>query len=208
VPSTELCGDGIDNDCDDLRDCNDPNCAAAPSCAQVEAAEICGDCVDNDGDGQVDYEDRDCCPMPMALRLKRLQLSPASLRMPGDRLKLSGVYAPFPPATFNPMGQDTSIQVSDPHGTVFCASIPARYWHWPSLRTFRFRDGKARFASGLSEGHFSIARNGSVTFSARGRRAQVAPMDVGQVQVTIGVGDQCSQATTPVFQRRAGFVFP
>src|SRR5262245_46899193 len=32
VPSTEVCTDGIDNDCDNLIDCADPNCSADPAC--------------------------------------------------------------------------------------------------------------------------------------------------------------------------------
>ena len=32
VPETELCSDGADNDCDDLIDCDDPDCGGDPSC--------------------------------------------------------------------------------------------------------------------------------------------------------------------------------
>jgi hypothetical protein len=208
VPHTELCGDGVDNDCDGVTDCADPNCGAAPNCAPVRAVEICGDCTDNDGDGLVDYEDDDCCAAPMLFRLKHLQVSPASLKVPGDRLRLDGVYAPFRPDTFNPLARDTSIQVSGGHGQVFCVSIPARHWQFRRPRTFGFRDRTGSFAAGLSEGHFTITRNRSITFSTRGRRARVGSMDVGQVTVTIGSGDQCSQAKTPIFRQRAGFMFP
>jgi hypothetical protein len=44
--ATEICGDGIDNDCNCVIDnCND---------------EICGDGIDNDGDGLTDDEDPTC----------------------------------------------------------------------------------------------------------------------------------------------------
>jgi hypothetical protein len=33
-PVDEVCGDGLDNDCDDLTDCEDPVCAENPSCQQ------------------------------------------------------------------------------------------------------------------------------------------------------------------------------
>jgi hypothetical protein len=32
VPSREICDDGLDQDCDALIDCDDPDCAAAPAC--------------------------------------------------------------------------------------------------------------------------------------------------------------------------------
>ena len=33
VPSTELCTDGIDNDCDGAADCADSDCSGDPACA-------------------------------------------------------------------------------------------------------------------------------------------------------------------------------
>lgn len=45
----EVCGDGLDNDCDGLADCADLDCAAAPACTAVcgngviEAGEACDD---------------------------------------------------------------------------------------------------------------------------------------------------------------------
>lgn len=45
------CGDGVDNDCDGLVDCTDPDCCCS---------EICSDGIDNDCDGLVDCADPDC----------------------------------------------------------------------------------------------------------------------------------------------------
>ena len=84
----EICGDGLDNDCDGLYDGNDPDCVV--SCADVDGdgyedsacnpsvgagggdcddanplvnpgmTEVCGDGLDNDCDGLYDGNDPDC----------------------------------------------------------------------------------------------------------------------------------------------------
>ncbi|MDL1952872.1 hypothetical protein FBR07_01650 [Candidatus Uhrbacteria bacterium UHB] len=43
MPPAEACANGIDDDCDGLVDCLDPNCAGYPGCS--------GGCSDSDGDG-------------------------------------------------------------------------------------------------------------------------------------------------------------
>ena len=48
---SEVCGDGIDNNCDGLIDCEDPDC-------QID--EVCDDGIDNDCDGLIDCDDPDC----------------------------------------------------------------------------------------------------------------------------------------------------
>jgi hypothetical protein len=82
--ATEVCTNGVDDDCDGLIDCNDPNCDAdydndgycdvpGPCCQFAEAdcndhdaavhpgaAEVCDDGKDNDCDGLTDCDDSDC----------------------------------------------------------------------------------------------------------------------------------------------------
>jgi hypothetical protein len=48
----EICGDGIDNDCDGDTDSWDSDCSSS--------GEFCSDGVDNDGDGNADCWDTDC----------------------------------------------------------------------------------------------------------------------------------------------------
>lgn len=64
----ERCASGVDDDCDGLRDCTDPDCAADPACAdcgRVDVETACDDGLDDDCDGLFDAEDPDCCvPLP------------------------------------------------------------------------------------------------------------------------------------------------
>ncbi len=57
TPSIENCTDGIDNDGDQLADCNDPDCYNDASCILPEN---CSDGIDNDRDGLIDCNDLDC----------------------------------------------------------------------------------------------------------------------------------------------------
>ena len=80
----EICGDGLDNDCDGMADCADSDCARDAACCLGEicgdfqnndcddledfydpecvcVAELCGDGLDNDADGLTDCADTDDC---------------------------------------------------------------------------------------------------------------------------------------------------
>jgi len=48
TPSTEICNDTVDNDCDGLIDCDDADCSGDPACACAATGEPCTD-------------DADCC---------------------------------------------------------------------------------------------------------------------------------------------------
>ncbi len=64
TPSTEVCDDGADNDCDGATDCDDSDCSADPACSCTPSAEVCDDGADNDCDGDVDCADADCTGDP------------------------------------------------------------------------------------------------------------------------------------------------
>lgn len=54
-----LCRDGVDNDCDMVRDCNDLDCRSDIQCAPET---VCSDNIDSDTDGLTDCEDAVDCP--------------------------------------------------------------------------------------------------------------------------------------------------
>jgi hypothetical protein len=57
-PTSEICEDGLDNDGNQLPDCDDPVCAFLPPCFEPD----CRNGVDDDGDGVTDCRDPDCDP--------------------------------------------------------------------------------------------------------------------------------------------------
>jgi oligosaccharide reducing-end xylanase len=85
-PSELSCTDGVDNDCDELIDCADPDCNADPACdycgngicgpeedscscsadcgSPPASEQSCIDGVDEDCDGDVDCDDSDCSDDP------------------------------------------------------------------------------------------------------------------------------------------------
>jgi len=64
VPAIEICGNGLDDDCDGVIDDRDGatgrRCMTGPTCA-TDAEEICGNGLDDDCDGAVD----ELCPAPL-----------------------------------------------------------------------------------------------------------------------------------------------
>ncbi|MFA5357820.1 MAG: LamG-like jellyroll fold domain-containing protein [archaeon] len=52
----EMCADGIDNDCDNVKDCFDSGCNNTTVCT-----ETCEDGKDNDADGLIDCDDQEDC---------------------------------------------------------------------------------------------------------------------------------------------------
>ena len=57
----EICDNFIDDDCDNLIDCNDLDCEASAVCGSIE---ICDNGIDDDGDTFVDCDDDDCSSDP------------------------------------------------------------------------------------------------------------------------------------------------
>lgn len=65
--SSEVCNDGLDNDCDGLADCADPDCTLDPAC--IAGVEDCGNGLDDDGDTLVDCADPDCTFSPLCMSI-------------------------------------------------------------------------------------------------------------------------------------------
>ena len=202
-PTPERCDDGIDNDCNGRTDCGDSACGAFPAC---KPAERCDNCVDDDGDGLVDSEDPDCCVQPMTLDLRTVILRPTPPPH-RDGLKLRSMFARLSPANFDPLTQDTSIQISDDEGQIFCTAIAAMHF-MPRGRHGMGFWGDGSFSNGLTDGRFTVARDGSIHFRTHGAGARVRTSTGRNVRVTVRVGAQCSQAATSLRANESVLLFP
>jgi hypothetical protein len=174
-------------------------------------AEICGDCLDNDGDGRVDYEDEDCCQVQAALDMRRMRLNAAPGPVRGNRIRMKARDVAFDAATFDPTREDTTLQISDGSGTVFCRTIEAAHWKHRRARVFRFKDKAGTFAGGLRKGAFKVKKNGRIVFGTKGKRVTLASTSGQAVTVTLRVGAQCSQRQLGLRAGRRvarGLVFP
>jgi len=55
----EICNNGVDDNCNNLADCQDPGCFGDTRCAPA-GQEICNNNLDDDDDGRIDCADPDC----------------------------------------------------------------------------------------------------------------------------------------------------
>ena len=206
LPPPEICDDGVDNDDDGLIDCADSDCANAPNCLPRE---ICGNCLDDDNDGMVDYEDADCCSGEILwMKVKKLRLKPGSGKARGNRIRMNVRYSPKP-EFFDPMTQDTSIQLRDGNGQLFCTTVAAKNWKHPRKRLFRFRDKAGSFAGGLAKGRFKMRKSGMVRFATRGKKMSLRTSDGQNVLITVRVGEQCAkEMKTLRTTKKKGLRFP
>jgi len=206
VPTTEVCGDGIDNDCDEKTDCDDENCSAAPACEQP--VEICGDCIDNDGDGFIDLDDPDCgCAQPEGLNLKRLKIK---TKKSGDKkFKVKALVSDAIPVGFDPTATGMQLQMSDVNGVVFCARFDEG-WERKGKRRIKYRnkDKTTERLAGLKVAKFKVAKNGSVRFAAKGPKAELRDEITGDLKVSVLVGEQCTVSSAPLRTKRRKLVFP
>jgi len=180
--------------------------AGAAGCPVTQ--EICGDCIDNDGDGLVDYEDPDCCGQASLLGLQRMRVRSAGSK--GRRLALKALYLRSVRPGFDPTTQDTTVQIADSHGELFCKTIAAAKWkRRDGGHAFLFRDPQGRFAGGLAGGRFRVKRNGKVIFSTRGRKTmEMRATKDRTLSLAVRIGDLCMQTTAALRSNRKGLVFP
>jgi hypothetical protein len=81
VGTTEVCGNGQDDDGNGLVDCRDPACAMLPECRMCqptgpEGGRGCLDGVDNDCNGRTDCDDPACASFPQCCRPERPEADP------------------------------------------------------------------------------------------------------------------------------------
>jgi len=117
-------------------------------------------------------------------------------------------YAVSTPTLFDPVSQDTTVQISDASGELFCQTIAAPHWKHPQARLYRFRDKAGLFAGGLKQGRFKVKRNGGVMFRTRGKNVELRSTDGDKVLVTVRVGNQCAHETMSLRTTKKALVFP
>jgi alpha-mannosidase len=182
-----------------------PDCTIPPDGGGT--LEQCGDCVDNDGDGLVDHEDPDCCTATAPLAVRSALLRPARNGRSRGVLKLKAVSVPGQAFDFDPLGADTSLQIADGSGELFCATIPAANWKGHGRQNFVFADKRDAFASGLAAGRLR-RKNGAFTFTARGGRLALRPVDGQALVFTLRSGGSCARSLVNLRRRKSAVVFP
>ena len=208
VPSAEICGDGIDNDCDEATDCADANCAEAPACQGP--VEICGDCIDNDGDGFVDLDDPDCgCVEPDPLDLRQLRIKTKD-KVRKKRLKVRGVWEEALSVGLDPRESGLTLQLTDDSGTLFCSHFADDGWKRKGQKRakYRHRDKTTASTNGMRIARFKVNKKGRVIFTARGPRAQLTMPSAGPVKVSVQVGETCRVSSAEMRSKRRKLVFP
>ena len=175
--------------------------------------DICGNCIDDDDNGLTDFEDPACCMQSQAFTMT---VTRGLLRPRGatTRLKLKSLLAKVGLADVNPLKQDVFVQIRPAGGTdVLCAKAPADKF-MKMHGAFKFWDRHHRVASakGISDIRVKVRRDGSVRFSAVGKRVKFSTPQAGTLQVTVGfrdpataeAGNRCSTQTQAFRTGRQG----
>jgi hypothetical protein len=181
-------------------------CTVDATCT-CNTPEICGNCLDDDRDGAIDYEDSDCCNAPVAaMNVKKTKMAPSKATVTRTKLKLKSILAQ---AGFdvNPMMQDTTVQLRDASGEIFCVNIA--HDHWMKMkRKFTFWDKSGSYAKGLSDGAIIMKKSGRAIFRTHGRQVQMSQASSSQMTVTVGVGNTCSSGTVTLKKKGSRLVYP
>src|SRR5437773_77843 len=158
--------------------------------------EICGNCIDDDGNGLTDFEDPACCMQSQAftMTVTRGLLRPRGVT---TRLKRKSLLAKVGLADVNPLKQDVFVQIRPAGGTaVLCAKAPTDKF-MKMHGAFKFWDRQHRVASakGISDIRVQVRPDGSVRFSAVGKRVEFTTPQSGTLQVTVGFRDPATAET-------------
>ena len=204
-------------DCDDHDGCTadacDPDgvCVETPTdCPAAPTPEICGDCIDNDGDGLIDGEDPDCCTQVVSHEMQSVALRRYRSSDLIDRVRMRLLLAnPLPPDfDLGTRGEDTTVQIADDGGQLYCETILTKYWKSGGQRHLRFADGSGRVAAGLRAAKFKTTPNGQVVFNTQGRAMHLRAVEGSTVRLTVHAGGQCVRSSAQVRPVGRVLVFP
>jgi hypothetical protein len=109
----------------------------------------------------------------------------------------------FPAGTLlEPLRADTSLQIADASGQLYCATIGTTRWRQRGKQNFVFRDERDAFAGGLAEGRVRRRRDGSQTLMVRGARVPLRVPEGGTLAFTVRGGGTCAHAVLNVAAAR------
>jgi len=132
-----------------------------------------------------------------------MTLKTKTMRTRGNGLRIKARNLSSSRATFDPTHQDTTLQVSDESGQLFCTTVASKYWKKKGKKSFRFRDKKKTFAEGLKKGRFKVKKNGQIVFRTAGKKMSLRSPSKPRVDITLRVGGACWQAPATLRKRNS-----
>jgi len=103
-----------------------------------------------------------------------------------------------------------TVQLRNQNGELLCAAISHQRWKRPRRRDpFEFGDPTGALAQGLRAMKITVPNNGSVRFTAAGKKMDLGGYARPELTATVRVGNRCSTGTVPLRNRgKKKFVFP
>lgn len=113
----EICGDGLDNNCDGLRDTEDVQCVAA--------GETCNNCIDDDGDGISDLLEEGCQTQSQTLEVRAVSAKrPRRVPTIARQMMIDGSLFDGPFLDSPTLATDgVTVGIALPSGTQLCLPV-------------------------------------------------------------------------------------
>jgi hypothetical protein len=184
-------------------------CDASGACSCQP--EICGDCIDNDNNGLTDYEDPACCPTASTagMTVKKAKFGGGSVTNGRVRLKTVLAKSGF---QVNPRSENTTVQMRNANGELFCHTITAPHWMKRSKVQSQFWTKDPAVGGGLTDGSIFTKSSGQARFRTKGRlnltQYNASPLTVTVYVGAAPTGGKCSSGVVTLKKKGAKLVGP